>query len=285
MTTFDPRITPARGDIAAAHLRGRIEARHYVEGTKHTVVHGRAALRKSPSPDSGLETELVFGQIFMVYERGVRFLWGQATDDECVGYVEATSLSEGETGAEHKVIALATPLLPAPDVRRAVLDILPMNARVRVLERVGGGFAHIEPSGFVFETHLAPSSHREKDWIAVAEQFLRAPYVWGGKTVSGLDCSGLVQVALETTGRQLPRDTDLQEKAIDHRIEPAPDFANLRRGDLVFWDGHVGIMLDRERLLHATSAFMEVVVEAVHDAVRRIEPISGPITSVRRIGL
>jgi NlpC/P60 family protein/dipeptidyl peptidase-like protein len=282
MTTFDPRITPARGDIAAAHLKGRVEAVQYVEGQKHVVVRGRTELRKTRSEDSGLETELLFGQSFIVYEHSERFFWGQASDDECVGYVEARALKAGEIFADHKVTALATPLLPAPDAKSSVLDILPMNARVRVLEHAGG-FARIEPSGFVFVNHLAPPSNREHDWVAVAQRFLSTPYIWGGKTVAGLDCSGLVQVALESVGRQLPRDTDLQEMAVERRIEPAPDLANLGRGDLVFWDGHVGIMLDRERLLHATSAFMQVVIEPLHDAVRRIEPIGGPITSVRRI--
>ena len=282
MTDFDPRITPARVDLAAAHLKGKIDAPRYVEGSPHGVVRGRAALRKTPAPDSALETELLFGQGFTVYDRGERFVWGQASDDECVGYVEACALKFGVVAANHRVAALATPWLPAPDAKRAAHDLLPMNARVRVLERAGG-FARIEPFGFAFEAHLAPLTGRECDWVAVAEEFRRAPYVWGGKTIAGLDCSGLVQLALEAIGHQLPRDTDLQEKAIGQRIEPTPDFANLRRGDLVFWDGHVGIMLDRERLLHATSAFMEVVVEPVHDAVRRIEPISGAVTSVRRI--
>ncbi len=284
MTTLDPRITPARGDIAAAHLKETVSAERYVEGERHVVVRGRTALRKAPAADSGLETELLFGQAFVVYERGQRFLWGQADDDKCVGYVEAGDTRPGILPADHKVTALATPLLPAPDPKRATLDILPMNARVRVLERVSG-FARIEPSGFIFDNHLAPLSQRNLDWVAVAERFLGAPYVWGGKTADGLDCSGLVQVALESAGHQLPRDADLQEMAIKRCIEPAPDLGNLRRGDLVFWNGHVGIMLDRERLLHATSAFMQVAVEPVHDAVRRIEPMGGAITSVRRPGV
>jgi hypothetical protein len=284
MTGFDPRITPARADIAAVQLKDKLKAERYVEGRNHVAARGRTALRRAPSHDSGLETELLFGQTFVVYEQGRQFFWGQASDDQCVGYVDAGALNAGEIVPDHRVTALATPLLPAPDAKRAALDILPMNARVRVLERTGG-FARIEPRGFVFGNHVAPLSHRERDWIVIAERFLSAPYVWGGKTVAGLDCSGLVQVALESVGRQLPRDTDLQEKAIDKRIEPTSDLANLARGDLVFWDGHVGVMLDRGRLLHATSAFMQVVVEPLHDAVRRIEPVSGPITSVRRIGV
>ena len=282
MTSFDPRITPARSDIAAAQLKGKVEAQRYVEGENHVVVQGRTALRKAPSADASLETELIFGQTFVVYDRDPRFAWGQASSDGCVGYVEADGLRPRDIAANERVTVPATPLLPAPDAKRAALDILPMNARVRVLERVGG-FARIDPSGYVFEAHLAPLSHRECDWIEVAKRFLRVPYVWGGKTVAGLDCSGLVQVALESVGHQLPRDTDLQERAIDQRIEPAPDLSNLMRGDLVFWDGHVGIVVDGELLLHATSAFMQVVIEPLHDAVRRIEPISGPITSIRRI--
>lgn len=279
---FDPRITPARGDVAAVHLRGQVEAKRYVAGERHVVIRGRAALRTAASPDSGLETELLFGQTFTVYDRDQRYAWGQAGGDDCVGYVELDALSARDIGANARVAALATPLLPAPDPKRAAIDILPMNARVRVIERASG-FARIEPSGFVFEPHLAPSSNFGRDWVAVAEEFLRVPYIWGGKTVAGVDCSGLVQVTLESAGRQLPRDTDLQEKAIKQRVEAAPDLSNLRRGDLVFWDGHVGIMLDDARLLHATSAFMQVAIEPLHDAVRRIEPVGGAITSVRRI--
>src|SRR5215471_13868175 len=175
MTDFDSRITPARGDIAAAHLKGSVEAERYVEGKPHVVVRGRTALRKAPSEDSGLETELLFGQTFVVYEQGGHFCWGQASDDQCVGYVDVTALKTGEIVADHKVTALATPLLRGPDPKRPALDILPMNARVRVLGRAGP-FARVEPSGFVFDSHIAPHSRHEHDWIAIAERFLGAPY-------------------------------------------------------------------------------------------------------------
>jgi len=278
---FDPRITPARGDIAASQLKGKVEAARYVDGVKHTIACGRTPLRQAPSPDAGLESELLFGQTFVVYDRSGEFLWGQALDDDCVGYLSAVACRAGEVIADHKTSVLATPLLPAPDAKRAALDILPLNAKVRVCEYTEG-FARIEPQGFVFRAHLIALS-QTCDWVGVAERFLGVPYVWGGKSFAGLDCSGLVQVALEFAGKRLPRDTDLQEKAIATKVEPSSDLSNLQRGDLVFWDGHVGIMLDRARLLHATSAYMQAVIEPLHEAVRRIEPIGGAITSIRRL--
>ena len=116
------------------------------------------------------------------------------------------------------------------------------------------------------------------DFVTVAEQFLNAPYVWGGKTASGIDCSGLIQVALQAAGIECPRDTDMQEKALGDAIAAAT-----QRGDLVLWKGHVGVMLDGERLLHANAWHMMVAVEPLAEAVSRIEKIAGPILSVRRL--
>lgn len=279
---FDPRITPAREDLAAAHLKGKVRAARFVDGAMHVIAKGRAALRVAPAADAGLESELIYGERFVVFEDRNGWAWGQAVGDDCVGYIESAACTGDPVEPDHRVTALATPLQPEPDVKRPPLDLLPMNAKVCVLAEEGA-FSRVAPAGFVFSAHLAPLSNVAPDWVEVASRFLGSPYVWGGKTWGGLDCSGLVETAFEAAGMKIPRDTDLQEAALSNAIVPAPDLMNLYRGDLVFWNGHVGVVLEGGRLLHATSSFMEVVIEPLAEAVRRIEPLRGAITSVRRV--
>jgi len=282
MSTFDPRITPARADLAAAQLKGKVEAARYVDGAAHVITRGRIALHAQPSTDAPLQTELLFGQTFVVYEQRNGWAWGQATFDSCVGYAHTIACSQEPAAPSHRVAALATPLLPAPDTKRPARDLLPMNACVEV-QGSEKGFARIGSLGFVFEGHLRPLAQVEPDWVAVAERFVGTPYVWGGRTHVGLDCSGLLQTSLEAAGRTAPRDTDLQEKTLGQGVDVLPELSNLRRGDLVFWKGHVGIMIDPARLLHATSFHMQVAIEDLKEAVRRIEPFAGAVTSVRRL--
>jgi cell wall-associated NlpC family hydrolase len=143
----------------------------------------------------------------------------------------------------------------------------------------------IAPSGAIAGQHLAPVGAYESDWVAVAERFLGVPYLWGGKTSLGIDCSGLVQVSLQACGIVAPRDSDMQEAALGTPL--AKDGAlpsSLRRGDLVFWPGHVGIMRDAESLLHATAHAMQVIIEPLSVAVRRVSARGQEISGVRRIG-
>ena len=278
MSDSDRRITPARADLAAAHLAGKIKAPRYVEGILHHVKCGRAALRGKPSGDAGLDTELLYGEAFSVYDVADGWAWGQAAADQYVGYVREDALAEKFPAADHRVTALMTPVFPAPDLKRPVRDFLPLNAKVKIAAREGK-YARIGADAYVFAGHLAPLDQVAKDWVEIAEHFLRVPYVWGGKTAAGLDCSGLIQTALAAGGIACPRDTDMQERALGRAIEAK----NLQRGDLVFWKGHMGVMLDDARLLHANAFHMEVSIEKLSDAVARITDVAGPITSVKRI--
>jgi cell wall-associated NlpC family hydrolase len=148
-----------------------------------------------------------------------------------------------------------------------------------VIEPAGDGFVRIAPDGFVWAEHLAPLDRFAPDWVATAERFLGAPYVWGGRTHHGIDCSGLVQIALASAGIAAPRDTDQQEAVLGSAIASLAR----ERGDLVFWNGHVGIMLDATRLLHANAFHMQVEIEPLADAIARIAPVAGPVTSIRRL--
>jgi len=272
--SLDPRITPARGDIAAAHLRGQVDAKHFVEGETKIIAVGRAPLRAGPATNAGMASELLFGERVTVYERRDGWAWVQAARDKYMGYVREDALDDlFET--THRVTAPMTPVLPAPDVKRPATDILPMNARVQILSHEGR-FARVAPRGFVFEGHLVPVNTKQSDWVAVAEQFIGAPYIWGGKTIAGLDCSGLVQTALEAASIECPRDSDMQQ-ALGAPIAQT----NLQRGDLIFWNGHVGIMRDKSTLLHANAFFMEVTSEPLAEAADRIAPSA--IVAVKRL--
>lgn len=278
MSKIDRRTTPARADLAASHLSGQVDAPRYTEGKVHQVIRGRAALRAQPSEDASLETELLFGEGFSAYDIADGWAWGQSTQDQYVGYVRADALVENILVADHRVTAPMTPVFPAADLKRPVRDFLPMNAKVKIAAREGK-YARIGADAFVFVGHLAPLGEHAKDWVAIAEQFPGVPYVWGGKTAAGLDCSGLVQTALEAGGVSAPRDTDMQERTLGHAV----DSSHVQRGDLVFWKGHMGVMLDETRLLHANAFHMEVSVEPLAEAVARITDVAGPITSVKRL--
>ena len=276
---LDRRVTPARSDVAAAHLKGKVDADAFVEGRDAQVGRGVAGLHSAPVDDAGLQTQLLFGERLTIYEEKNRWVWGQAALDSYVGYARADCFVTPDP-ATHRVTSLATPLLLAPDVKKGARDMLPMNAKLAVAEP-DGRFVRLTNGDYVFARHLAPLDAFAPDWVAVAERFVGVPYLWGGKTAAGIDCSGLVQTALEAGGIVSPRDTDMMESALGVSI--ALDSA-LRRGDLIFWKGHVGLMLDSERLLHANGFSMQVSIETLDQVRDRTLELEGlPIRTIRRL--
>lgn len=269
----DRRLTPARPDLAAAHLRGTVEAAHFAEGAPASVIQGRVSLRAAPSDGAAQDSELLRGEAVTVYERKNGWAWVQAEIDSYVGYVREAALGPA-MAADARVILPLTPLLSAPDVKSALRDLLPLNALVREGERARD-FVEVD-GGFVSARALAPRTRAAPDFVAVAERFLGVPYVWGGKTFQGMDCSGLIQTALQAAGVFAPRDTDMMEQ----RLGQAVPGAGRKRGDLVFWKGHVGVMRDANTLLHANAFHMLVASEPLAEAVERI---ASPVTTVKRI--
>lgn len=279
-TPFDRRRTPAREDLAAAHLEGTIAAPRYVEGRRMRVIDEAVALRASPAPDCGLDTQLLFGEDVIVYDVEEGWAWGQALRDRYVGYMPADSLVAATGAPTHEVTAPRTFLYPAANMKLPALGALPMGAQVET-RALQGDFAQLASGLFVFAAHLAEPSARQSDFVAVAEMFAGAPYLWGGKTYLGLDCSGLVQISLQAAGFSSPRDTDMQQAELGEAL--APD-APLQRGDLVFWKGHVAIMQDAGRMLHASGHHMQVVSEDFAQARARIlEKSHGDMVAMRRL--
>jgi cell wall-associated NlpC family hydrolase len=284
MRLFDPRVTPARADLAAKELRGKVAAARYVDGRVYEVIDPQAPLRGEPAPDAPLVTEALRGERVTIYDTNAEgWAWGQLVADRYVGWLPVNALATPGPPPTHKVAALRTFAFPGLSIKLPPLEALPLGARLAI-SRTQDRMA-VTPSGaYVPAAHLAPIESYEKDFVAVAERFLGVPYLWGGKTALGLDCSGLVQIALTACGISCPRDSDMQEEALGEAVAAAADFSDLKRGDLVFWKGHVAIVRDRSILLHANAFHMAVAVEPIADAVARIRDAGGEVTGVRRIG-
>ena len=278
-TALDRRTTPARPDRAAAHLRGQVEAASFVEGERRTIAASSAPLRREPRLDCVLDTEALRGERVTVYDETAEgWAWVQLARDGYCGYLSSEALG-ADVSPTHRVAALRTLVFPGPDLKLPIVGALTLGSHVAV-EDVDRGYARV-PEGFVWAAHLAPVDAVEHDVVSVAERFLGVPYLWGGKSSLGLDCSALVQVSLQACGYTAPRDSDMQARDLGIAVDPD---GPLRRGDLVFWKGHVGLMRDPTTLLHANAHAMMVSSEPLAEARARIA-VSGSaeITTVKRI--
>ncbi len=283
MRAFDPRVTPARADLAAKELEGKVVAARYVAGEVYEVIEPQASLRGEPSHDAPLLTEALKGERVTIYEKNDEgWAWGQLAADRYVGWLSANALAPPGAPPTHKVVALRTLVFPGPSIKLTPREALPLGARVAIARREER-MAVTQSGDYLPAVHLAPIDVYEMDFVAVAERFLGVPYLWGGKTVLGLDCSGLVQIALSACGIACPRDSDMQEEVLGSPVAAATDRSNLQRGDLVFWTGHVAIVRDRATFLHANAFHMAVAIEPIDDAIARIRSAGSEITSVRRI--
>jgi cell wall-associated NlpC family hydrolase len=283
MPGFDPRLTPARADVAAKHLEGKVAAARYAEAQVREVVAPTAPVRREPGPDAPLDTEALKGERVTIYDANEDgWSWGQLAADGYVGWLPTAALGPPGPAPTHKVTALRTLVFPGPSIKLPPLEALPLGATLtvaRVQERLA-----ITPAGvYLPAAHLAPLDTYETDFVAVAERFAGVPYLWGGKTALGLDCSGLVQTALKACGIACPRDSDMQEKALGTPVTAAADLSDLQRGDLVFWKGHVAMVREQGSLLHANAFHMAVAVEPLAEALARIRAAGSEVTSVKRL--
>ncbi len=242
-----------------------------------------APVHRAPRPSSPRDSELLFGELFEVHQIRRGWAWGQALspvigamEPGYVGYVRESQLSKKPQLATHQVTALSAPVFTKPDIKSRILVQLPLNALLS--GEMSAGFLQCD-KGFVHQRHVRETGKSmDPDFVSVAERLIGQPYIWGGISAFGLDCSGLVLTALRATGREAPRDSDMQAdlgQAIENKID-------LRRGDLVFWKGHVGIMQSATQLLHANAYHMAVASEPLSDAIIRIEKSAGPVTAMRR---
>ncbi len=278
---LDRRLNAFRPDLAAETLKGRIEATRFVAGEPASVTVPVAPLRPVPQLDRGIDTELLWGESLRVYDRAGGFAWVQADWDGYVGYLPEHMIGP-PTRPTHRIVAPRTFVYPQAELRKPASCALSMGSLITVegeAETRGTRYFMLAGGEAVIAAHCLPVGETlGDDYVSVAARFVETPYLWGGRSGFGIDCSGLVQLALMMTGRPSPRDSDMQAsfgKEIDRK--------DLRRGDLVFWKGHVGIMEDEATLLHANGHTMTVAREDFDAAVRRIGWLYDQPTGYRRI--
>ncbi len=278
---LDPRRNAFRAGLAAASLVGMVEAKHFTEGVPAQIIRASVPLRKTPDFGRGLETEALYGETLTLFDEADDWAWVQLHRDGYVGYIPLDAVTRDVVQPTHRVQALATFLYSAPDIKTPPLMHLAMNAVVAVRSS-DDRFAELVQGGFLIGRHVVELSRPARDFVEIAERFIGTPYLWGGRTRIGIDCSGLVQTAFQAAGLAAPRDSDMQHAELGDSVLVPEDLEGLQRGDLVFWNGHVGIMTDGIVMVHANAHHMTVTAEPLPEAAARIAKTSGPITAIKR---
>ncbi|CCE07682.1 NLP/P60 family protein [Bradyrhizobium sp. STM 3843] len=278
----DPRLTPARGDIAAKFLEGKVDAARFVEGDTFEVRDAIAPLRAQPLAGAEQMTQALKGERVTIYDRnGEGWAWGQLEADGYVGWIPEAALAK-LSNTTHQIAALRTFAFPGSSIKLPPIETLVLGSKIMVT-REDDSFVVTSEGWFVPKQHVVPLGTIEPDYVAVAERFVGTPYLWGGKSSLGIDCSGLVQISMNTAGMECPRDSDMQQAALGRPVDDS-DTKSLQRGDLIFWKGHVAIVRDAETIVHANAFHMATVVEDAREAVARIKAAGSQVLTIRRMG-
>ena len=280
---LDHRLNAFREDLADSRLEGSVTALRFATGRASQIAVPVADMRRTPSPASGIDTQLLMGDAVTVFDEGSNFAWVQSARDSYVGYVEANAVRPAGAAPTHLVAAPRTFFYPEPNMKLPPVSALSMGSALAVSEFVevrDTRYGLLAGGGTVIAAHLRAVEDLESDYVAIAETLIRTPYLWGGSSAFGIDCSGLVQLSMRMTGRDVLRDSDMQAGHLGDPLDLATD--QLRRGDLVFWTGHVAIMTGEHTVIHANGNTMDVALEPLGAAIERIAKLYGEPTGYRR---
>ncbi|MCV6546564.1 MAG: C40 family peptidase [Cohaesibacter sp.] len=296
---LNPSLNAFRPDLADARLQGQVKAEHFVKPTIMRLIAPIAPLKSKPDPKSGLDSQALLAEVVRVFEqRNDGWAWVQLARDGYVGYMPTASLGpyRHEEGGEptHCVCVPRSFVYPSPDLKLSANTFLSLGAGLilgQEQETRGTIYRQIlnlpqipDQQAWIVSQHVRPIAQNSQDFVSEAESLIGTPYLWGGKSSLGLDCSGLVQLACQMAGIEILRDASMQEKTIGKPLDFQAGLPDLKRGDLIFWKGHVGIMSDSKILLHANGYHMAVAQEPLKGAMQRIANHDyGAMTAIRRL--